>query len=427
MRSTTTYLVTTVAIALLGCSAWIDTDKLGEAPSVGGNATCATGCDDGVDCTQDECVLGACTHSVNSTLCSAEQVCDVTRGCIPKGCSGDGCVCMGSDCPGPGPSCTVDQQDKDGDGHYAQVPDQPSCGDDCRDDDPGVYGGARELCNGQDDDCDGVADDACVNLPPLCETVQNLALTNGRAQVEGTLGELGTRPITSCGGGSGRGVVYSFDVPMLADIIIDTAGSSFPTLVAVGADCSSEGGFNLGCAAGQMRDSTRSRLVIHRFDPSVRRTLYVVVDSLGPRNNGAFKLSIQVIPAASYSCLGAPLNIAEGGTLVGFMAGGPGSLSPGCVLGGGVGIFNPPEAVVRYAATANTRLRCQVSSTAFAPSLYALNSCGGLFSSELDCAAAAGQAAKAEIDFSVMAGSEAFIVVDNGREGGKYELTCAPQ
>ena len=47
---------------------------------------------------------------------------------------------------------TVDTLDRDGDGHT-------SCGDDCRDDLAVVYPGAEEVCDGWDNDCDGMRDD----------------------------------------------------------------------------------------------------------------------------------------------------------------------------------------------------------------------------------------------------------------------------
>ncbi len=53
--------------------------------------------------------------------------------------------------------------DQDGDGHY--TPD--SCKtpkDDCDDNDPLVYRGATELCDGKDNDCDGMVDDFCPGL-----------------------------------------------------------------------------------------------------------------------------------------------------------------------------------------------------------------------------------------------------------------------
>jgi len=416
-------LLVVLGLTLFACSAWVDTDKLGDPPTVGGPAPdCATGCDDGINCTVDECILGSCVFAANSTICGAQQICDLRRGCVASACTDGSCVCEGSDCPGG--SCTVDKEDKDGDGHTALVIGQPGCGDDCQDEDGSVYGGARELCNGQDDDCDGVVDDGCVNAPPLCQNAQPLVFTGGRALVEGKLGGAGGRPNTSCGKGTGRAVVYSLEVQTLSDIIIDTAGSSFPTLLAVGADCSNERGFNLGCAGQQGKDSTRTRLIIHRFDPAVQRKLFILVDSLGPLNGGNFKLSVVVQPAASYSCVGAPLNISEGGTLVGFMSS-SGVSNGNCM--GPVLLFNEPEAVVRYAATTATRLRCTATSDAFDPALYAQSPCGGLLPNELGCTRPAPNSGKAELTLNLMANSNTFLFIDNGENGGKYELTCTAQ
>ena len=49
-------------------------------------------------------------------------------------------------------------EDKDGDGHYRKCDTCPQ-GDDPADDDPTVYPGAPELCDGKDNDCDGQTDE----------------------------------------------------------------------------------------------------------------------------------------------------------------------------------------------------------------------------------------------------------------------------
>jgi hypothetical protein len=61
--------------------------------------------------------------------------------------------------PPAGGGCT-DQVDADGDGVYVtQTSDGTVLGGDCDDADPWVFPGAAELCNGLDDDCDGVSDE----------------------------------------------------------------------------------------------------------------------------------------------------------------------------------------------------------------------------------------------------------------------------
>lgn len=50
--------------------------------------------------------------------------------------------------------------EQNGDGEDADGDGARWC-DDCRDDDPAIHLGAPELCNGQDDNCDGVVDEGC--------------------------------------------------------------------------------------------------------------------------------------------------------------------------------------------------------------------------------------------------------------------------
>jgi hypothetical protein len=63
-------------------------------------------------------------------------------------------------------------EDRDGDGHFARP-----CGDDCDDTDPSVYPGAREICNGVDDDCNGEVDE---DLVEACEDYGRRTCRDGR-------------------------------------------------------------------------------------------------------------------------------------------------------------------------------------------------------------------------------------------------------
>ncbi len=69
----------------------------------------------------------------------------------------DGLIdCQDLDCASS-PVCQPICTDKDGDGYYAQA----GCGSavDCNDNDPTIYPGAPERCNNRDDDCDRVVDE----------------------------------------------------------------------------------------------------------------------------------------------------------------------------------------------------------------------------------------------------------------------------
>ncbi len=68
-----------------------------------GAPSCPGGCDDGVDCTVDECVAGGCRFQPSSDRCGAGQRCHATRGCVPaERCErdddcDDGSYCNGSE------------------------------------------------------------------------------------------------------------------------------------------------------------------------------------------------------------------------------------------------------------------------------------------------------------------------------------------
>ncbi len=84
----------------------------------------ASDCDDGIECTEDQCVSSKCVYAPKDNLCGANDKCIKFNGCCP---------------------------DADRDGFADEV-----CGgSDCNDDDGSTYPGAPEVCGGGDKNCSG--------------------------------------------------------------------------------------------------------------------------------------------------------------------------------------------------------------------------------------------------------------------------------
>lgn len=134
-----------------------------------GGCTAASDCNDGIGCTVDVCNNGVCSHyagpNSGATACPAGQYCEAGKGCVPGApCAttaqcearfgGDACKTQ-IHCDPALAVCQFSILDNDGDGHVPVV-----CGgDDCNDADDGIHGGRAEICDGKDNDCNGVIDD----------------------------------------------------------------------------------------------------------------------------------------------------------------------------------------------------------------------------------------------------------------------------
>lgn len=119
-------------------------------------------CDDGVACTEDICMFNRCMHTLQPSRCPAGQTCDARGGCMPGHACGGNEDCIDMDpctvnerCDPAVRVCLHDVLDGDHDGD----PPRSCGGGDCDDSDPRVNSHLREICDGLDNNCNGMVDD----------------------------------------------------------------------------------------------------------------------------------------------------------------------------------------------------------------------------------------------------------------------------
>ncbi len=130
-------------------------------------------CFDGNLCVTKACVEGYC-HTVETKTCD------------------DANPCTSDLCDPPTGNCyfPLKVHDNDGDGFYGPLPGTQagapgSCGNDCNDSNASVYPGAPEICDGLDNNCDGIVDNGVYSYSPSGYRVQVTDSTFTEAGLDG--------------------------------------------------------------------------------------------------------------------------------------------------------------------------------------------------------------------------------------------------
>ncbi|HOX44365.1 MAG TPA: PKD domain-containing protein [Myxococcota bacterium] len=144
---------------------------------VGGGCGADGECDDGVDCTADSCVQGACQHAPQGSSCPDDglyctglESCDPAAGCVA---SGDPCAARGLTCDEAADGCTGCAQDADCDDQVACTVDACVAETCSNTPDPGQCPDDGLHCNGLES-CDALqgclhSGDPCAQADFLCD------------------------------------------------------------------------------------------------------------------------------------------------------------------------------------------------------------------------------------------------------------------
>jgi hypothetical protein len=152
-----------------GCGARSALEIPEPKPDVGVDTTPPPDCVKNEDCEgfEDKCAPVAC--SKGKCIAGPKVVCDDKDPCTEDSCEPTTGKC----------SSRALTLDLDGDGHKGPLPghkagDPGSCGDDCDDRSDKAFPGNKEVCDGVDNDCNGVVDDDMIYLPvdPTKDAVQ---------------------------------------------------------------------------------------------------------------------------------------------------------------------------------------------------------------------------------------------------------------
>ncbi len=152
-RGLTAAALLAAALALAGCGAktelrtW-DAEPVPPECQTDEDCSNATFCDGEESCHEGRCVPGAPVACTDGVECTDDACDELRRACVHNPAS----------------------RDADGDGYNGPRPGyRPAvlhaCGDDCDDTNPRIHPGATEICNGIDDNCNGIIDDNATFTP----------------------------------------------------------------------------------------------------------------------------------------------------------------------------------------------------------------------------------------------------------------------
>ncbi|MBN2497801.1 MAG: proprotein convertase P-domain-containing protein [Deltaproteobacteria bacterium] len=125
-------------------------------------------------CEQGRCGVASCAAGWGDCNLDPDDGCETDLLSSSRHCGGCGRICPRGIACSDG-TCSAICPDADGDGYF----DRACGGEDCDDSDARVHPGSEEVCNGRDDDCNGLVDDAAD-----CERAGGCACSGpGRVQI----------------------------------------------------------------------------------------------------------------------------------------------------------------------------------------------------------------------------------------------------
>ncbi len=225
-------------------------------PTLGGRCLDDEQCDDGIDCTFDECDLSLqrCRFTPDDSKCQDELYCNGREECR----SGIGCRAGEPvSCDDQSP-CSIDRCVEETMGCERVIRDTDADGDpdahcvesggDCNDQDPRVSSLRAEVCNNRrDDDCDGVSDEDDCERPEF-DTCDVPLLVDEGTTLRVSMQAATADTAASCSAPDAADVVVALEVDEPSDVTITVRGQDPSFSVAARRECE-EAASELSCAA----------------------------------------------------------------------------------------------------------------------------------------------------------------------------------